>query len=235
MCALEVYGLETRLTGALAISSSTGRAFQGNGIIRLEEGRYRAYGQNLTILRGDMIFSRRLDNPNVNLEAVRNGLPEDIVVGVRANGPVRSPTIAVFSSPTMSEQARLHYLLTGQAPGEGSQDSNAMMAQAAIGLGAAAGENVLQNYAERLGIYDFQVGTAENEGSTEVQVSGYINPRLYLRYGKGVFDKLNSVTMRYKLRQNLYLEAVSSASNALDILWVHRLRNRRDQVPDNDK
>ena len=226
------FGLETRLKGTMRLDYSPQQLLQGNGYVQLLDGTYRAYGQNLAIRSGELIFVGPLDNPTIYVEAIRADIPESVTVGIRAEGHAQSPRVALFSQPAMSDQARLHYLIIGQAPGEGGrQDSGALLSQAAVSLGAATGETALQDYADKLGIQNFQISAAEGENGAEVQVSGYVNPRLYVRYGMGMFEKVNSLTMRYRLRRNLFLEAVSSTASTLDLLWTFQVGENDAELP----
>ena len=80
-----------------------------------------------------------------------------------------------------------------------------------------------------MGIRNFQVTASEGDAGAEVQLSGYINPKLYVSYGMGVFENVNALTMRYKLRKNLFLEAVSSTANTLDLLWSFQVGKANSQ------
>lgn len=222
------FGLETHLKGNLRLEYSPQQLLQGNGFVQLVEGTYRAYGQNLKIRSGELIFVGPIDNPTIHVDAVRADITDAVTVGIRAEGPAKSPSVTLFSQPAMSDQKKLHYLVTGQAPGEGQQqDSSALLSQAAVSLGAATGESALQDYADKLGIRNFQISAGEGDSGAEVQLSGYVNPRLFVRYGMGMFEDVNSLTMRYKLRSNLFLEAVSSTANTLDLLWTFQVGESR--------
>jgi translocation and assembly module TamB len=70
-----------------------------------------------------------------------------------------------------------------------------------------------------VGIDDLQMGTTGSGDATAVTVSGYLNARTYLSYGMSVFEPVNTFTVRYRLRENLFLEAVSSIESALDLLY----------------
>jgi Uncharacterized protein conserved in bacteria len=56
-------GLDGRVTGLLTVSERPGRATTGQGQLAVD-GTYRAYGQNLQIQRGQLLFaSTPIDNP----------------------------------------------------------------------------------------------------------------------------------------------------------------------------
>ncbi len=49
--------------------------------------------------------------------------------------------------------------------------------------------------------------------------SGYLSPKLQLKYGVGIFNSLGEFTLRYELMKNLYLEAVQGLDSAVDVLY----------------
>ena len=64
---------------------------------------------------------------------------------------------------------------------------------------------------------------AEGVGNdTQVNVTGYITPDLYLRYGVGVFTPVNKLTLRYQINRRLYVEASSALEKAVDVFYNWR-------------
>ena len=88
-----------------------------------------------------------------------------------------------------------------------------------LSLGLAGTGDRAEKLAQRFGITDFQIGTTESETGTEAEVSGFITPRLFVRYGAGLKDDSKSVTLQYRLTPRLLIEAVSGIEEALDILY----------------
>ncbi|MEX1033905.1 MAG: translocation/assembly module TamB domain-containing protein [Cellvibrionaceae bacterium] len=219
----EGFGLETRVTGNLTLQQSVSELLKANGILRLVEGRYQAYGQNLAIRNGDLVFVGDIDNPQLRLEAVRADTPEGVVVGLRASGAARDPEISIFSRPDMPQQAQLSYLLTGNPPGaRGETDPQTAAAEAALSyaLESNLGEGITRRAGSALGIDDLQVTAGSSENGTQIGLSGYVTPNLLVRYGVGVFDAINTLTLRYQLTKSVYLEATSGESSDIGILWT---------------
>ena len=86
-------------------------------------------------------------------------------------------------------------------------------------LGIAGASKVTGNVLQGFGVQDFQLATREVAGGTEVHLSGYVLPDLYLRYGVSTFDKVNTFRLRYRLHRSFYVEAVSGIENAVDFLY----------------
>jgi translocation and assembly module TamB len=125
---LAAAGMETRLTGALDIEWAPGKPQPvARGRIRMVDGSYRAFGQNLEVSEGDVLFTGNpIDNPVLAVEAVRTifGDPQVEQAGVRIAGPAQNPEITLFTSPPTSREKALAYILTGanfdHAAGQGA-------------------------------------------------------------------------------------------------------------------
>jgi len=208
------FGLSAELAGRLHI----GDQLDTRGELNLNEGRYRAYGQRLDLRRARLLFIGPIDQPYLDIEAVRT--IDDVVAGLRVGGSVLEPRTDVFSEPSMSQEQALSYLLLGHAQNSSdSGDSNSMLAGAALGLGLAGTSSITGGLAENLGIEDFELGTQGSGTSTSVVASGKLSDRLSLIYGVGVFEPVNSVALRYQLTRRLYLEAASGLASSLDIFY----------------
>lgn len=218
----EGFGLETRVTGNLRLQQSGGELLKANGKLQLVEGRYKAYGQNLVIRSGDLVFVGDIDNPQLRLEAVRADTPEDVTVGLRVSGPARNPQVSLFSRPEMRQQAQLSYLLTGNPPGTTTEtDPQTAAAEAALSyaLESDVGAGIARRAGDALGIEDFRVTAGATDNGAQIGLSGYITPNLLVRYGVGVFEAINTVTLRYQMTKNLYLEAISGEGSDIGIMW----------------
>jgi translocation and assembly module TamB len=113
---LATEGFRTELAGALELVWNGPPRPQGQGVIRLPEGAYRAYGQNLEISGGEIIFSGQpIDNPRLDIRAVRDifGDPEVEAAGVEITGSARNPNIELYTDPPTSEEKALAYVVTG--------------------------------------------------------------------------------------------------------------------------
>ena len=214
------YGLETDLTGNMIISQKESDLLRAKGIIRLKNGTYQAYGQSLSITDGDLIFIDELDNPQLRLSATRDNISDNVVVGIRVTGRAQTPEITIYSIPEMPQQEKFHYLITGRAPNtDPNQDSSSVAAEAALSLALESRSGFTRKAGEKLGIKDLTLSTGSTENRSEVGLSGYITSDLMIRYGVGMFESVNTLTLKYRIRKNLYAEVISGKSNAFDLLW----------------
>src|SRR5690606_20085428 len=145
--------------------------------------------------------------PFISLEAIRE--TETVIAGMRISGPIDQPDISLFSEPSLPEDTIMYYLLTGNAPGTGVGDEQALANRALLGLGLYGGTALAEQMAETFGVEEFDVTTSGQGESTAVNLRGYLSPRLFADYGIGVSSPVNTFTLRYQLRPRLFLEAVN--------------------------
>jgi len=206
------FGLTANLLGHVHIGDN----LDTRGELSLADGRYRAYGQRLTIRRARLLFAGPIDQPYLDIEAIRK--VDDVIAGIRLSGSAEQPTTQVFSEPAMSQEQALSYLVLGRPLGTSGEDNN-MLAEAALGLGLAGSAGITGSLASSLGIDDFQLDTEGSGNTTSVVASGNLTEKLSLRYGVGVFEPANTIALRYKLSRMVYLEAASGLASSLDIFY----------------
>ncbi|MDH1263734.1 translocation/assembly module TamB [Pseudomonas sp. GD03944] len=205
------FGLNADLAGQIHI----GNDLETRGELALNNGRFRAYGQRLEIRRARLLFTGPIDQPFLDIEAIRR--VEDVVAGLRLSGSADQPRSEVFSEPAMSQEQALSYLVLGRPMSSGND--NNMLARAALSLGLAGSSTMTGNVAQTLGIENFQLDTEGSGDGTSVVASGNLSERLSLRYGVGVFEPVNTVALRYELTKRLYLEAASGLASSLDLFY----------------
>ncbi|MFN2995056.1 autotransporter assembly complex protein TamB [Serratia plymuthica] len=216
---LDAFGLKAKLKGDLkVVQDKNGLGL--NGQIDIPSGRFHAYGQDLIVRKGQLLFSGPPDQPLLNIEAIRNpdSTEDGVTAGVRVTGLADAPKLEVFSDPTKSQQEALSYLLRGQGLGSSGADGNAMTSML-IGMGVAQSGQLVGKIGEAFGVSNLALDTQGVGDSSQVVVSGYVLPGLQVKYGVGIFDSLATLTLRYRLMPKLYLEAVSGIDQALDLLY----------------
>ncbi|MHC8366332.1 translocation/assembly module TamB domain-containing protein [Pseudomonas sp. ZT5P21] len=206
------FGLTANLQGHVHIGDN----MDTRGELWLNDGRYRAYGQRLTVRRARLLFAGPIDQPYLDIEAIRQ--TDDVIAGIRLSGSAEQPTTQIFSEPAMSQEQALSYLVLGRPLSTTGEDNN-MLAQAALGLGLMGSSGMTGKLASDLGIQDFQLDTQGSGNTTSVVASGNISEKLSLRYGVGVFEPANTIALRYKLSKKVYLEAAGGVASSLDIFY----------------
>lgn len=206
------FGLTGRLSGRIQVEET----MTASGDLNILDGRFRGYGQRLSLRRAQILFAGPISQPFLNIEAIRR--VDDVVAGLRLTGRAEAPQSEVFSEPAMAQEQALSYLVLGRPLGGDGGDGDAL-GQAALALGLAGSGPLAQNIAGSLGIENFQLETEGSGAGTQVVAAGYLTDRLSLRYGVGVFEPANQVALRYDLTRRLYLEAVSGFASSLDFFY----------------
>ncbi|OBW93626.1 hypothetical protein QV01_01635 [Gallibacterium genomosp. 3] len=218
---VSAYGLKSRLEGTLNVRQQDNQLGLF-GQIHLINGRYASFGQDLLIRKGEIIFSGLPSQPTLNIEAIRNPNAMEtntVTAGIRVSGLAESPTIQVFSEPSMSQDNALSYLLTGRALSSENAGSSASLGAALISMSLSKTGKMVGQIGETFGIQNLNLETQGLGDQSQVVVSGYLTPRLQVKYGVGLFEPLAELTLRYRLLPKLYLQSVSGTSQAVDLLY----------------
>ncbi len=216
---VDALGFKGRLLGALQIEETPGQTTRATGSIQVESGEYRLYGQDLEIRRGSLVYAAGpVDNPGLDLRIGRQ--IEEVIVGADVSGTLRDPRMDLYGEPAMPDSSVLSYLLLGKAPGESSAGEQQMMMQMALALGMSQGNKITGQLRESLSLDEFGFDTSANDESAFF-IGKYLSPRLYLRYGIGVLDAVNTLSLKYRLSDKWRVEAQSSElGSGADILYT---------------
>lgn len=218
-------GLKTRLTGALTAFDDPERPTRARGELRLDGGRYKAYGQDLQIETGRLIFSGGpITAPAIDLTAVRKPR-EDIKVGLRARGTLEAPEFSLFSEPAMSQEEQLSWLVLGRSL-SATLDSGQRteLSSAALSLGLTGGEYLAQQLAPRLGLGIDEVTIGARPGETadlaRFTVGKYLSPKLFVSYGIGLFQPGHFFRLQYDVTKRVKLVGESGVQQGGDLLYT---------------
>jgi len=211
-------GLESNLFGQLQITQQPSKPLQLFGNIQSTNGTYQAYGQKLTIEKGELTFNGPLTNPYFNLRASRHIKSEDIEVGLQIAGLADALDMQLFSTPTMEAPEMLSYLARGRGLDSGGGSSTAA-ASMLIGFGVTNSVGLFDQIEKIPLISNIAVDTEGEGDSTQATISGYVGNRVYLKYGIGVYEPINELTVRLFLLNRLWLEIVSGIEQSSDIYY----------------
>jgi translocation and assembly module TamB len=233
-------GLEARLTGAVSVSGRPSQ-LRASGSVNAVDGVYSGYGQRLQIQRGIVTFQGPLDNPALNVLAVRSGLP--VEVGVAISGTAQRPLVRLHSDPSMSDTEKLNWLVLGRPPGASDGNDRAMLSAAASALFSGQVDSASAGLMRSLGIDQIALQPGQSSGSLlpretvagRLRSSGVATSSSaaadFLAIGKRVNDDLHLsfeqalsgaeyfVALNYRLTRQLSLIARAGSTNALDLVY----------------
>ncbi|MDP1646007.1 MAG: translocation/assembly module TamB domain-containing protein [Thiobacillus sp.] len=212
-------GLDARLGGQLRVFT-VNQVLRGEGRIRVEEGRYAAYAQTLNIERGVLRFVGPIDNPGIDVLAVRK--TPSVKVGVQVRGTVQRPVVTLYSDPALPDTEKLAWLVLGHGLETGGQQEFAVL-QIAAGalLGQAESVGFQAQLAEALRIESFEVRAGEGEGlsSAVVSVGKRLSSRAMLSYEQSLDGLTQVVKVLYQLTPHVRLEAQAGQQSSFDVFY----------------
>ena len=213
-------GLDTGLRGELRLSAPVGR-LRVDGSVRTVGGTYRAYRQRLNIERGVLTFNGPVENPQLDIEAIRPNL--DVRVGVAVTGTALVPRVRLFSEPDMSDAEKLSWLLRGRASeGQGSGDT-ALLQAAALALLAGDEPSVLDQLFNVIGLDDLSLRQSDSAaGGAIVSVGKQLSRNWYVGYERGLNATTGNWQLIYRIAQRFTVRAQSGEQNSIELIWTWR-------------
>ena len=202
-------GFSSHLQGRLRLRSDGVTPLAAYGEVQLQQGRFSAYGQELSIDPGRLTFNGPLNNPGLAVKASRTvGAYQ---VGLEMGGTLMTPSSEVFASPDLPQSDALSLLLTGRLLSAGSSGADAsMLINALAGLGVRQSDGILQDIGHRVGFDELGLTTDDGLAGTTLTVGKRINSRLMVRYMVGAFDGVSRFVTEYRLNRFWEVEIVSS-------------------------
>jgi len=201
---LSALGLDTRLAGQLVLVADSGEPMRATGTLETVGGTYEGYGQKLVIERGLVNFQGPLDNPGLNVVALRKGL--EVEAGVSIGGSVRRPSIKLVSSPDVPDTEKLSWIVLGRAPEGGGSGDLAALIPAAQALLGGPGGGISSQLAAGLGVDELSIGQGELNSVGRVATSSVVGGGSSTRGDATVSGQVLSVGKRLSADTTLSFE-----------------------------
>lgn len=201
-------GFSTDLSGQLDVQLRPNKPLAALGEIDLKNGVYKAYGQNLTISEGRLLFVGPVNDPGLAATAQR--VVDSTTVGLKISGTLYHPKTTVFSSPSMPESDALSMLLTGRPLSDSGSGDRAMLMNAIAGLGVAQGSDIVRDIGQKFGFDSVGLDTTGGFGDTRLSLGKRIGDRLFVRYAVGVLNGVSEIITQYKLSKLFSIEITAS-------------------------
>lgn len=218
-------GLDAWITGRVAVTTTEQGELRARGKVATQRGSYTAFGQRLQIDRGEVLFNGALDNPGLDIIAMRKN--QAVEAGVAVTGTVRSPIVRIVSEPAVPEGEALSWLMLGRSPADASRADLSMLPLAAAALFGKA-QPGSGSIANRLGVDTLAIrgtGSTGGAGGTlanqVVAVGKRVSNRLYLIYEQGLGGTANLLKIEYSLTRRLLLRAETGEVSAAGLFFRH--------------
>lgn len=221
------FGAVIPLAGALNITQNGQGIMRAKGVVQVSRRtNVNIFGQSLELNYGQVRFNGDVMKPNLSIEAVKTISGK--TVGLRVKGNTETPNIVVFNNAGLTQQQAMNALVTGRInntaatqiseQGFKSEVTN-NLAAAGLSFGLSGTRSLTNQIGQAFGLQSLTVDASGNSEDTNVNVTGYVTPDLYIRYGVGVFNAQNSLSIRYQLTRRIYVEAVSAAENVVNVVY----------------
>jgi translocation and assembly module TamB len=228
-------GLSTRIGGTLALTADSpigpkGVVFAPRlvGTVNTIGGQYQAYGQRLEVEQGTLRFTGKLDNPSLNILAIRpTNSRADQRVGVQIEGTAMAPIVRLYASPDLPDAEKLSWLVLGHPSASGGAEA-ALLQQAAIALlstknsgsGGTSG-----GLAAAIGLDELSFrGAASNDngGTSEgtITLGKRFSRNFYAAYERSVSGALGTLFVFYDLSKRVTVRGQAGEQGALDLIYT---------------
>ena len=212
------FGLNTGFQGGLHLYSQEHKTL-ASGELSLQDGKFKAYGQDLSISQGRLLFNGSPQNPEIDIKATRLSRDETVTAILNVSGSLRKPLVTVSSTPSLPEEEALAYLLTGRGLDEEGPDKITMLRLAAASQGLEKSQEILDRLAADTGIDDISLQEGSSLEETSLLLGKYLSPDLYVSYVMGLFDTQGAFMTRYRLSKRLRLEVQSGTEQSMDLIY----------------
>ena len=218
-------GIETRLAGSVRVTTGPS-GLLGKGSIRTVRGTYFAFGQRLDIDRGQLVFDGPLDNPGLDIVALRRH--QAVEAGVAVTGTVKVPVIQLTSNPPVPDSEKLSWLVLGTAPNASSSGADLAALQAASSaLLGSRGKPVSASIAQQIGLDDISFKSVPQTGAPGtpgvenqvIAVGKRLTERLSLVYEQGLTIATNALRLEYELTRSITLRAEAGTVGAVGLYF----------------
>ena len=234
-------GLSSRLAGSIRITAHGRDLPRASGTIRARSGRFEAYGQKLEIERGILSFNGLLDNPGLDVRAVRKGL--SVEPGVQISGSAQRPVIRLISDPELPDAEKLAWLVLGHGPEQMGAGDATLLFSAAGGLLGNDSGNVVQQLKKTFGFDEFglrqgnigdtggrqptsrvaggnSIDTAGTTGQQILSVGKRLTSNALVSYEQTLGRAEGIVKLTVNLTRQIAVIGRAGSDNALDIFYT---------------
>ncbi len=213
---IDSYGLKGLISGSIRAHSDESQISRGAGELSVTEGKYVAFGRNLDISRGRLLFNNGpLGDPGIDLRAQK--VFPDVTAGVNVRGSLRAPRMTFFSEPAIPQSQIVSLILAGgslesvQSGNRSGATRNEMLAQ--------GGAILAQQLGNRVGIEDVSI-ESDLTNETSLVLGKYLSPRLYVSYGISLAEAINTVKLRYTVGDHWTIKTEQGKARSADLVYT---------------
>ncbi len=212
-------GLDAQLGGMLKLTGTPVAPMSSRGSIRVIKGFYLAYGQHLEIDRGILNFQGPLENPSLNILAMRKN--QQVEAGVTVSGTADSPHVKLVSTPDVPDGEKLSWLVLGHGLDvSNTQDFSTLQAAAGVLLAGSDSVSLQQKIARAAGLEEVSIKSEGDLTKTVFMLGKQLSSRAYISYEQGLTGVGALVKINYALTKRFSVRAQAGTSPAVDLFYT---------------
>ncbi|WP_019449125.1 translocation/assembly module TamB domain-containing protein [Cupriavidus sp. BIS7] len=220
-------GADLLLAGQIGVRSEPLSPMRATGTVRVVSGTYEAFGRKLEIEYGYINFNGPVDNPGMNIRAMRRN--QEVEAGVEVTGTVRLPRVRLVSEPNVPDEDKLSWLMFGYGAESAGTSQQKQMSGGALGgaalgmIGGKAGKSVVSHF----GIDEFSIGpsTAGLSDTQVVSIGKAVTDQISVGYEQSLTSASNVVKLTWAFSQRWSLLAKGGSINGLSVLFNRRFNS----------
>ncbi len=211
-------GFDGKLGGTIRIAGQ-GTDLRAIGTVSVREGTYEGYGQNLTITRGNLIFSGPIDNPALDIVAVRKNLA--VEAGVQISGTALAPQAKLTSTPNVPDTEKLSWLVLGHGLAASNKSDYGLLTSAAASLfGSSDSTGIQSRIAATLGVDEVGVSGIGGDKGGLLTVGKQISSKLRVTFEQGLTKAATLVKLRYNVYNHIDVQVQTGTESAVDLFYT---------------
>jgi translocation and assembly module TamB len=223
---VRAYGFDGGVAGKLRVFTDSSGALLGQGRLHAVRATFRAYGQELAVDPGMLIFNGPLDRPAIDITAWRRH--QQVEAGVHVTGSVDAPRVEVVSNPPVADAEKLSWLVLGRAPSTASGADLAILQAASGALLSSDKVPVQRRIASRLGVDEITVRSSSDlatrnatEQTTNVFALGKrLSDKLYVSFEQALGATTEYlVKLDYSLTQRVSVRGQTGTTSGVGLFY----------------
>jgi len=174
---------------------------------------------------------------------------DDVKAGVTITGTPEEPLIKLYSDPTLPDTEIMSYIVLGRTLGESAGQSAMLMEAASLLTSSDNSPGLQERLKEWAALDTLTVSSGKDQrpgykaiepsmrsssqnstnsdgvSQTMLELGKFLTPRLYVSYGKSLFDQSQQVRARYSISKRWEVESkVSTTATGGDLLYRIELK-----------
>jgi translocation and assembly module TamB len=208
-------GADILLRGAMQVRSEPYQPLRATGTIRVASGSYEVFGRKLAIERGLINFQGPIDNPNINILAMKRN--QEVEAGAEITGNPSNLRVKLVSEPNVSDEEKLSWLMFGHGSDSSALGQRQAASQALALLGGIGGKKIAQG----IGFDEFSIGSSDSGIQNEqvVSLGKVITEKINLGYEQGLTTAASVLKLTWQFSRRWSMVMRGGTINGLEVLY----------------